>query len=189
MTKQILLDLDDKRIGVLSEVLSNKTAMKIINYLAENEASETEIARDLKIPANTVNYNVKKLKESGLIEKTKDYFWSVKGKKILKYKVANKKIIISPKSKSKITNGFLALIGTAGVGFVLQRFFMSSSSNINPSDLNIEEKAAAARKKAIEKIRNGTNSSDKPVGIDPKVMDDAKKHRLYHSKITGEELK
>ena len=83
--KQIVFDLDDPRISNLADVISNKTSKKILNYLAEKESSETEISIDLKLPANTVNYNIKKLLETGLIEKTKNHFWSVKGKKILIY--------------------------------------------------------------------------------------------------------
>ena len=107
--KYLSIDLDDARIKDLADVISNKTSKRIINYLADKEASESEISRDLKLPANTVNYNVAKLLKSGLVEKSKTYFWSVKGKKIPYYSVANKKIVISPKSRSKVVNGFLAL--------------------------------------------------------------------------------
>jgi len=107
--KYLSIDLDDPRIKNLSDVISNKTCKKILDYLADNEACETEIARDLKLPANTVNYNVKKLLKSGLIEKSKVFFWSVKGRKIIRYKVANKKILISPKP---VTKTVLSLLGS-----------------------------------------------------------------------------
>ena len=116
--KQIVFDLDDPRISNLADVISNKTSKKILNYLAEKESSETEISIDLKLPANTVNYNIKKLLETGLIEKTKNHFWSVKGKKILIYRVANKKIVISPKSSSVLTSilGSLVVTGLIAIG-------------------------------------------------------------------------
>ena len=57
--KYIMLELDDEKLKVLTDVLSNKTAKKILEYLADKEASETEISNELKIPANTVNYNIK----------------------------------------------------------------------------------------------------------------------------------
>lgn len=96
--KYLMFDLDDERIIDLADVLSNKTSKKILDYLADKEANETEISRDLSMPANTVNYNVKKLLKAGLIEKSKSFLWSVKGKRIVSYKIANKKIIISPTS-------------------------------------------------------------------------------------------
>jgi len=116
--KYINIDLDDARIKDLADVISNKTSKKIIGYLVDKEASETEIARDLKLAANTVNYNVKKLLKSGLIEKSKTYFWSVKGKKIPYYSVADKKIVISPKSFSGVKQTFVTLVisGFAALG-------------------------------------------------------------------------
>ncbi|MAG07505.1 hypothetical protein CMI46_01695 [Candidatus Pacearchaeota archaeon] len=134
--KYISIDLDDPRIANLADVISNKTSKKIIDYLAEREASETEIARDLKLPANTVNYNVKKLLKAGLIEKSKDFWWSVKGRKIAQYRVANQKIVISPKSRSKIVNGFLALVGTAGVGVLVEKYL---SSGVDVADVSKEQ--------------------------------------------------
>ena len=108
MTKKYLLfNLEDDKAKVLGEVISNPTCKKIVNYISEaNDVSESEIAKALNLPANTVNYNIKNLVEAGLIETGKNWMWSVKGKKVLKYKVANKKIIISPKNSS--TNNKIA---------------------------------------------------------------------------------
>src|SRR3989344_3378514 len=118
--KHIMLDLDDSRIADLADVISNKTSKKIISYLAENEASEAEIARDLKLPANTINYNIKKLVNVGLIESAKEHFWSVKGRKILKYKVANKKVVISQKSLSDVKSILGAFAVTAIGAFLIK---------------------------------------------------------------------
>ena len=96
--KYINVDLDDPRTSNIGEVISNPSCKKILGLLAEKEMSESDIAQTLKIPLNTVGYNIKKLIDSGLIEKSKNYFWSVKGKRISTYRVSNKKIVISPKS-------------------------------------------------------------------------------------------
>ncbi|MFA5992597.1 MAG: winged helix-turn-helix domain-containing protein [Candidatus Pacearchaeota archaeon] len=119
--KYIMVSLDDEKLGVLAEVLSNKTAKKIIEFLADREASESEISQDLKLPANTVNYNVKKLLEAGLIEKSGNYLWSLRGKKIIKYRVAKKSIIISPKSSNVIKVVSTVLI--TGIAAVLVKVF------------------------------------------------------------------
>jgi DNA-binding transcriptional ArsR family regulator len=115
-----MVSMDDERAGKIAEVLGNKTCKKIIDLLSEKEASEKEIADKLKIPMNTAEYNLKKLLHSGLIEKTKKFFWSAKGKKIVMYKLSNKSIVISPKGKINseiktilpvaIVSGVLALI-------------------------------------------------------------------------------
>lgn len=97
----IMVDLEDNRTDKIADVISNKTAKRILGLLAENELSESELAKGLNIPLNTVGYNIKKLEEVGLIEKIQGFLWSVKGKRIHKYKVSNKKIVISPRRMIK----------------------------------------------------------------------------------------
>ena len=98
--KFIMFGLDDEKSKYLAEILANKTCKKIIDYLSEiNEASEKDISNALSMPINTVEYNLNKLIKAGLVEKTKNFFWSIKGKKIPMYKLAKKHIVISPKSK------------------------------------------------------------------------------------------
>ena len=118
----VSLDLNDPRSKKLAEVMSSENCKKIINYLSEKpEASQKDIADKLEIPLNTLEYNLKKLVESGIVEKTKNFFWSKKGKKIPLYKLSNKSIIISPrktnlKTKAKsilpvaIISGFLTIL-------------------------------------------------------------------------------
>ncbi|MCA9487600.1 MAG: beta-propeller domain-containing protein [Nanoarchaeota archaeon] len=105
--KFILMDMSDERSKKIAEVLGNKTCKKILDYLAENSnKSEEDISKELNIPINTVEYNLKKLLKTGLIEKSTNFFWSKRGKKIILYKPAKKHIIISPKN-SKINSSSL----------------------------------------------------------------------------------
>tara|TARA_Y100000310_G_scaffold282495_1_gene303783 strand:+ start:3916 stop:4533 length:618 start_codon:yes stop_codon:yes gene_type:complete len=92
-----MIDLDDPRTAKIADVISNKTAKKILGALAEKERSESELAKEIGMALNTIGYNVKKLEEAGLIEKVKGFLWSVKGKRIHKYKISSKRIVISPK--------------------------------------------------------------------------------------------
>jgi len=102
--KFILVGLNDERSKQIAEVLKNKTCKKIIDYLGDvKEASEKDISDACDIPMNTVGYNIKNLIKSGLVEKTKNFFWSVKGKKIKMYKLAKKHIIISPSKKPNLS--------------------------------------------------------------------------------------
>ncbi len=121
----IMLDVNDERAEAVAEVIGNKTCKKIIQALSESELSEAELSKKLGSPANTVNYNVKKLVEAGLIEKSKQ-FWSVKGKKVPTYRISNKKIIISPKPMTKGILPAAILTGLATVGIKL--FFNSGVS-------------------------------------------------------------
>lgn len=97
--KFIMMNMNDERSKKVAEILGNKICKKIIDCLAEkNEASEKDLADAIGSPINTVEYNLKKLLEVGLVEKTKNFFWSKRGKKIPMYKLAKKHLVISPKS-------------------------------------------------------------------------------------------
>lgn len=125
--KYVMFDVSDDRAGAIAEAIGNKTCKKILSLLAEKEMSETDIAKRLGIPANTAHYNVQKLISAGLIENTKSFFWSVKGKKIQTYKLSNKKIIISPKESFK---GIIATMVVTGLGaFIIRAFTNSNLSN------------------------------------------------------------
>jgi DNA-binding transcriptional ArsR family regulator len=130
MEKQYMMfDINDSRAALIAEVLGNKTCTKILSMLSEKEMSEGDLAKELKVPANTIHYNVQKLVSSGLVETTKNFFWSTKGKKIVMYKLSNKKVVISPKMSFK---GILpALLGTGLVAFMVKLFTGSSNSAMN----------------------------------------------------------
>ena len=97
----MLISLEDSKSKAISEVLGSKTCKKIIAYLSERkEASQKDLSDALNIPMNTLDYNIKKLVESGFIQKKKEFFWSKKGKKIIMYELSNKSIVISPKKST-----------------------------------------------------------------------------------------
>ncbi len=132
--KRIDFDIDDPRAGIIAEVMANKTCKRILGLLAEKEMSESDISQALSIPLNTVGYNIAKLLESGLIEKTKSFFWSIKGKKIPTYKLSNKKILISPKKmiSSVPVVMLIALLGVilviALIGMISHRLAINNGS-------------------------------------------------------------
>lgn len=131
--KYLMFSLDDERAKDLADVMSNKTSKKIVDYLSENDASVSDIANDLDMPLNTVDYNVKKLLKAGLIEKKKKFFWSVKGKKIPVYTVSNKHIVISP-NKNKLRGFIPVLLITGLVGFIIRFLTLNSFSSENVED-------------------------------------------------------
>lgn len=117
--KYINIDLDDERIGKIADAISNKTCKKILEILSDSEMSGSEISEKLIIPLNTTTYNLDILLDAGLIEKSSGFLWSEKGKRIVKYKVANKKIVISPKSGFKGILGSVLLSGLFASGIKL----------------------------------------------------------------------
>ncbi|QQG38881.1 MAG: helix-turn-helix transcriptional regulator [Candidatus Woesearchaeota archaeon] len=102
--KFLLLNLEEEQTKQLSEMLSNTTSRKIMNFLADKEhAAESEISKALSIPISTTHYNLQKLKQSGLVS-VEEFHYSKKGKEIDHYKLANKYVIIAPKSVKGITS-------------------------------------------------------------------------------------
>jgi len=134
--KYLLISMDDERAKRLADVLGNKTCKKIIDLLAEKDSSEKDIADELKIPINTVEYNLKKLLDAEIIEKSKSFFWSKKGKKIGIYKLSNKSIIISPKNRisSKIKSVVPALLISLAGAFSLRYYYSSQTARQTTED-------------------------------------------------------
>jgi len=157
--KSINVDLDDPRIEKIADVISNKTAKKILGEISDvgkDGLSESEIVEKLKLPANTINYNINKLEESGLIEKSKGFLWSVKGKRIYRYKVSNKKIIISPRTGMKGVIPSFLISGAIALGIKL--FVVNNSSRVTDSsvreavsvEISAESAGAMLAEKSVE---------------------------------------
>lgn len=143
--KSIMIDLEDPRTDKIADVISNKTSKKILSHLAEHELSETDLSKALNIPINTIGYNIDKLEQAGLIEKTKGFYWSQKGKKIYTYKLSNQKIIISP---SSIIKGIIpALLITSAIALGI-KLFVGVESQVQQKTLT-EDMPAIASESAI----------------------------------------
>lgn len=109
--KFILVSIHDEGSKKIAEAIGNKTCKRIIDFLSETKnSSEKDIADALEMPINTIEYNLKKLIESGLVKKAKSYFWSSKGKRIPTYEVSNKMIVISPKRSKPVASKLKSLI-------------------------------------------------------------------------------
>lgn len=123
----VMIDVQDPRSSVIAEVLGNKTAKRILGLLAERELSQTELARDLRLPASTIDYNIKKLKSAGLVEQVNSLL-SSRGKRVPIYKVSEKKIVISPKTMMK---GVVpAAIFSLGAAAAIKLFYGSNSGDM-----------------------------------------------------------
>lgn len=122
-----MIDLDDPRAGKIADILGNKTCKQILGILAEREMSESEIAFELKIALNTVDYNIKNLVGAGLVEESKGFLWSVKGKRVLRYKIARKRIVISPKTSFK---GIIPAVLISGLGALAIKYWVAGQNVI-----------------------------------------------------------
>jgi len=142
--KYIMISMDDERSKHLAGVLDNPTAKKILTLLSQKDASETDIANDLQIPASTAEYNIQKLVASGLVEKSEEFFWSVKGKKIPMYKLSKKYIVIAPKNKSRVSGFFATLILSIAAAALLGLYEKSKTAAVSESAMLEAGKAATA---------------------------------------------
>lgn len=131
----VKIDIHDPRAAAIADVMANKTCKRILALLAErDELSESDIAQALGAPLNTVGYNMKKLVASGLVEKTKTFFWSVKGKRIPTYRLSRKEIIISPRRliSTQMLSIFAAGVLAVIIAFALlapERMSFTTSNN------------------------------------------------------------
>lgn len=96
----LVLSLEDNQAKQIANVVNNSSCKRILDFLVENDATETEISNKLEIPISTVHYNLQQLLKSKLIDWDK-YHYSEKGKEVKHYTLANKYIIIAPKNKDK----------------------------------------------------------------------------------------
>ena len=132
MDKLIVMSLEDENSKQLAKVLSNDTALKMLNKLAETRCSASELSKQLGIPISTIQYNLELLTKSNMIKETA-YRYSEKGKKVLYYEPMKKLIVIAPENEKLsvfniLKDKFLAPISlgiAALVGYGLQPFFMS----------------------------------------------------------------
>lgn len=144
----IMIDIDDPRSAKIAEALANKSSKKILGLLSEGEMTGSEIASKLSAPLNTVTYNLKKLVEAGLVEKSNKMFWSSRGKRMEIYRLSNKRIIISPK---RIVRGIVpALMVSLILALIIAISFpgsLSSQSDMAalPSQVQQEDNAINQR--------------------------------------------
>lgn len=122
----LMVSLEEGKAKKLAQVISNDTARKILDMLAEGNATESEISKSLKQPISTVHYNLNHLMDAKLVE-CKEFHYSPKGKEVNHYSLANKYIIIAPKAakdtiKDKLKSLIPSLLIVAGLGFAYQFF-------------------------------------------------------------------
>ncbi|MBD3209359.1 helix-turn-helix domain-containing protein [Candidatus Woesearchaeota archaeon] len=98
----MLLSLKEQESKRLAQVIGNETCRAILDYLTGKEyATETQVAEEMDIPLSTVHYNLRALRQSGLIV-ADEYHYSGKGKEVPHYKLAKKYIIIAPREENSL---------------------------------------------------------------------------------------
>ena len=95
----VILEPGDERAQKISKAMASQTASDILQLLAENQKSLTEITNRLAIPLTTAKYHIENLLEAGLITVAETKY-SVKGREIKIYAITNQLLIVAPRQSN-----------------------------------------------------------------------------------------
>ncbi len=146
----MLVSLNEEKAQKLSRVLSNPTAIRILEHLSGKDATESDISRQLDIPLSTVHYNLQQLVEAKLVV-AEEFHYSSRGKEVNHYTLANKYIIIAPKEQDasflqhlrKYLPAAAITIGAAAILKTLQLMTGTSASLAAPEAAPMAAKTTA----------------------------------------------
>jgi DNA-binding transcriptional ArsR family regulator len=128
--KLLILPLNDKNSKKITQIISSDTARNILEAVASNPLSTSELAEKLRIPLSTVQYNLDKLNDAGLVkvERTK---YSEKMKHVKIYAPQRKFVVIVPEKTNRkdaiatlkryLTVIFFAVVGSGMIEFLTMR--------------------------------------------------------------------
>lgn len=143
----MLVSLKEDKAKKLAQVMSNPTCIRILDYLANKEGTESEIAKELKIPLSTVHYNLQQLVEAKLVI-VEEFHYSKKGREVNHYKLANKYIIIAPKEDESFAERLRQFIPitlmTLGVAAVLKLMQLFTGTLPSPESVSTLAESADA---------------------------------------------
>jgi DNA-binding transcriptional ArsR family regulator len=95
----VILEPGDERAQKISKAMASQTASDILQLLADNKKSLTEITDRLAIPLTTAKYHIENLLDAGLITVAETKY-SVKGREIKIYAVTNQLLIVAPRQSN-----------------------------------------------------------------------------------------
>jgi DNA-binding transcriptional ArsR family regulator len=98
--KLLILPLNDTNSKKISQIIASDTARAILEVIASAPRSASEIANNLGIPLTTVQYNLEKLYDAGLVkvDRTK---YSKKMKPVKLYAPRRKFVVIAPEKTDR----------------------------------------------------------------------------------------
>lgn len=167
----VLVSLKESKAKKLAQVISNESCRKILDYLAEKEATETELAEKLDVPISTVHYNLKHLTDAGLVD-VDEFHYSEKGREVNHYKLANKYVIIAPKSifgiKEKLKSILpVVLITVAAAG--LLSLFARRTAVFRAAKVGVREAVLTAAPEAEEVVADAVISKAPVAAAEPNI--------------------
>ena len=162
--KLLILPLNDKNSKKITQVISNDTARAILGALTDESMSTSDIADKLGIPLTTVQYNIEKLMDSGLVkvERTR---WSEKFREVKIYAPQKKLVVILPEKTSRedvisALKKYIPMVGIAAV-FSGMLEFITGMSMMAARDGGMEavEKSMQITETVVPQAYNETSGS------------------------------
>ncbi len=92
----VVMEPGDERAQKIAKAIASPTAGEILQILAENPKSLTDITDRLALPMNTAKYHVDNLLDAGVIS-VADTKYSVKGREVKIYSLTNQLLIVAPR--------------------------------------------------------------------------------------------
>jgi DNA-binding transcriptional ArsR family regulator len=170
--KLLILPLGEESKKI-TQVISNDTARKIIELLADAPLSASDIAERLDAPLTTITYNLENLESVGLI-KVERIKYSEKGRKVKIYAPVRKVIVVIPQNTDRESvfealrkyMGVLlaAVLASSVIEFFTKGFAMRSYSMDSFSlDLSTADNMPAPV--SDEAVANGAEIMEKGGGV------------------------
>ena len=119
-----IFSTDDDKLKVLAKIISNKSSIKILNILFQNELTANEIAQQTNMSLQLVKYYLEKMREIDLIQVSR-VEKSSKARDMNYYKTSKLAIIITPsqltekaKQSKLLTRSFNSISRYLGIGVI-----------------------------------------------------------------------
>lgn len=153
----VILEPGDERAQKISKAMGSQTASDILQILAENQKSLTEITERLSIPLTTAKYHIENLLEAGLISVAETRY-SVKGREIKIYSLTNQLLIVAPRTSNvrslllKYASLFcIVILGTLAVSVLSPLFLQDiiSGGSVNSAQRFATEECSIPAAKGV----------------------------------------
>ena len=154
--KKLIITPLDENTKKLSQVLANDTCRKILNLIADESLTSSQISEKLSMPLTTIESSINRLERVSLIT-VHHRRWSPKGKKVNYYAPAEKYILIAPKAQpDKIFKALESLLPAVGILAVISGALDFLFNGMKRATVSFSQAApvfdSAASTKVAEKI-------------------------------------
>jgi predicted transcriptional regulator len=132
----------------ITQVISNDTARRIIELLADSSLSASDISQHLNAPLTTIIYNLENLESVGLV-KVEKIKYSEKGREVKIYAPVRKLIVLVPEktdrqSVADLIRRYLGVILAASLASGLIEFFTTRNQMTETVDFAMRKEYSSA---------------------------------------------